>query len=960
MDDNKLALLRNDITEQSIIELLRQNGWFLDHVEKTPEHCLAAVRQDGNVLRIIPKSLQTEELCHEAIKTGNLPLNKISNKIITYDLCLKAVKVNGRLISDIPKEFINKNLCREAVKQNGGSLWSIVTFLGDAYVDEEICRLSVMQKGLVLEHVPKKYYSKELFELAVNQSGLALKYVPENYKSKQLCMTALNNNIRAFLYFPNKLMKDDLCHTAIRADWRNFVALPDKYFTADFIIDFFEHLIKSCEDIDELIKNNTSSINGIAKRIPAQIQSDIRIIRYERLLRARYFKVKAYDKNSGIFRTEEYISYKEFSEDSGLSREEQKTEKQEFASFLEFYKHLDGDTQDANLLDYDFKSENMREYNLDGALIRSDTLIANDLYDDSFYKNAIQLESAPFATTIANEVVEACTLLHESDLDSAEKENTRKIYYISDIHLNHKLIQQFPHHATKAEVISYIKELVRKMIGPLNSEEIEFQAWRKPEDILLIGGDISFNIEVAKIFYQQLSSQWEKSIYVILGNHELWNRGIDFHPVDCEPSVESVVAKYCELFDDTKITLLHNDLLVLSDYGKIILSERHLQDIEPNALLNICLKSNLIILGGLGFSGLCRDFNATHGIYRQTIISLEEDKLHTTRFTNIYNKLRTSIEKECVVVFTHTPKNNWSNTEYNCSWVYVNGHTHRNNYICNDKMTVYSDNQIGYKSKSIGLKHFYLSTTYDVFKYHSDGIYTITREQYLDFNRGMNVNATFNRTNGLIHMLKREGVYCFIFENTNSKTFSLLNGGQIKRLQYPDLNYYYEHMVLYSNAIKQIFSGYNDALKIISNTIKAFGGDGTTHGCIIDIDFLNHIYLNPSDGSICPYIALSIVDKFVYPNIQALLSEQRKDLLDKYLQLMSNNTDGIRYLEGKAEISNVEVTRFVSDTSMYNPSRIMKSLQYLTEANIIRIWSDKIFETGIQKTKRLSATMLSK
>jgi len=36
------------------------------------------------------------------------------------------------------------------------------------------------------------------------------------------------------------------------------------------------------------------------------------------------------------------------------------------------------------------------------------------------------------------------------------------------------------------------------------------------------------------------------------------------------------------------------------------------------------------------------------------------------------------------------------------------------------------------------------------------------------------------------------------------------------------------------------------------------------HACIVDIDFYNYIYLDPVDGSINPYYATSIVNKYLY------------------------------------------------------------------------------------------------
>ena len=64
---------------------------------------------------------------------------------------------------------------------------------------------------------------------------------------------------------------------------------------------------------------------------------------------------------------------------------------------------------------------------------------------------------------------------------------------------------------------------------------------------------------------------------------------------------------------------------------------------------------------------------------------------------------------------------------------------------------------------------------------------------------------------------------------------------------------------------------YSSAQKEIATFIKHIGGQGRIHGCIIDIDFYNHVFLNPLDGKITAYYATSMVDKKVYRNIASLL-----------------------------------------------------------------------------------------
>jgi predicted MPP superfamily phosphohydrolase len=648
-------------------------------------------------------------------------------------------------------------------------------------------------------------------------------------------------------------------------------------------------------------------------------------------LSARFFKVKLFDKETRRFITKEYLCYWE------------EDEIKEFVSFSEFYEYLDADLKNANLHNYDFAGVNLRNFNIEGAYISSDILIEQDLYDDSFYTENILDHNHNIELMISaeNEIVEAGNILHDSDLisNSPLDFSCCRIYYISDIHLNHKLLKVFPSHATKLEVTRYIRWLVKKMVATVTN---------KPYfDYLLIAGDISFNFEISKIFYKEVTNHWNPNkIVAVLGNHELWNFIGDV-PVN---TIDKIVQRYRNMFKGLGIRFLQNDLLTSN--GTIV-SEKRLMSIDPGKLKQICLKSSFVILGGLGYSGLNSYFNATCGIYRETIKSLDEDIEQTKRFESIYKKVEDAIDRDKVIILTHTPKEDWTNENYNKNWIYVNGHTHRNDYSCCEEKTVYSDNQIGYYTGSIGLKHFSLSNNYDIFRYHPDGIYIISREQYLDFNVGVGISATYNRI-GKIHMLKNNNIYCFMFENIKTRKLYLLNGGAINKLEHSDIHYYFERMAYYSDTIRELFSGYNQALKSISNSVKAIGGAGTIHGCIVDIDFYNHLYIDPMDGSISSYYATSIIDKHYYRDIEALLLDKRPDLYDNYKKLLGEMCEGVRLLRGETKVESIEISRFVPETNMYRPSRIIRALQYLTDVNVIRIWNDRVMDIHSEDENRIT------
>lgn len=917
------------ISDRDIISAIQENGWYIDKVEKTPERCLEAVKQNGSTLKLVPKNLRSVALCLEAVKQNASAIKYVSRKIMTDDICIEAVRNNGTIIAYstyIPDEFRTKNLYLEAIKQNGKAL----EYVPDKYKSEGSCKIAIKQNGLALKFVPENILSKELFVLAVEQNGLSLEYVPSKNRSKELCNAAVNNNVLALEHVPNRYKTKKLCNAAVNSSWKAFLYVPESMYTLYNCLEIFERILRECDDLSEISYSDRSCVREIANRLPDDINNDIQIIRLERQLHVREFKRKYFDKEANRFITIEKICYRE------------EDEVKEFDLFVDFYKHLDADLKNANLHEFDFKEVSLADFNIEGAYINSDVLVEQHLYEDSFYAENVKDYDCNTELMISaeNEAVEAIPVRHDMDLvsDATLNDTSRKIYYISDIHLNHKLLKTFPTNATELEVKMYIRQLVKKMIDTATD--------KSDDAYLLIAGDISFNFEISTLFYTELvkymkSKFWSRcQIVVVLGNHELWDfnrRGVANSNL---LTLDEIIQQYRDLFSSLGICFLQNDLLLSN--GTII-SEKQLKSIDQDELKDICLKSPSVILGGLGFSGLNSQFNATQGIYRQTITSLDEDIKQTNKFKFIYNKVKSVLGNDKVIILTHTPKENWSNEDYNRNWIYVNGHTHRNDYCCDEEKSFYSDNQVGYYSTNIGLKHFKLSRVYDIFKYYPDGIYSISREQYLDFNRGVEIKVTFNGT-GIIYMLKNNNVYCFILEKQNTGKIYLLNGGKINNLEHNDINYYFERMAYYSHAIRELFSDYNQALKSISESIKKIGGIGTIHGCIVDIDFFNHIYVNPEDGTVTPYFASSIVDKYIYPNVKSLLLAQRKDLYDNYMKLLDGESEGVKLLKDETKARSFEISTFVPDTYMYRTSRIMKSLQYLTGVNVIRIWNDRIIE----------------
>jgi hypothetical protein len=308
---------------------------------------------------------------------------------------------------------------------------------------------------------------------------------------------------------------------------------------------------------------------------------------------------------------------------------------------------------------------------------------------------------------------------------------------------------------------------------------------------------------------------------------------------------------------------------------------------------------------------------------------------YTKQFEDIYNSTLQLLGDKKVIVLTHTPVDNWTKSEYNPKWIYVNGHTHRNRYVEDEKCTIYSDNQIGYNKNKLALKYFKLDTSVDIFAEYEDGIYEISIEEYTDFYFYKKYRIRFNQNEGKVIMVKRDGLYCFLYKDR------LLNGGRItKKLTSKDA---FDLMAEYSNIIKSVFEKYTKALITVSNEVKRIGGSGIIHGAIVDIDYFNHLYINPSDGKITPYYALSIQTKYVYDNIQSLLKTHNKQLYSNYCKLLSGKTSEITVLPTIATQCERTGT-YDPDTTIYRNSRKLKTIQYLMEDNIIREFDQEIID----------------
>ena len=300
------------------------------------------------------------------------------------------------------------------------------------------------------------------------------------------------------------------------------------------------------------------------------------------------------------------------------------------------------------------------------------------------------------------------------------------------------------------------------------------------------------------------------------------------------------------------------------------------------------------------------------------------------------------------------------------------------------------------------LEHFFKDNSRTNFNSdnYSDGIHEISIDDYWTYLRSVdaqnsNLRPKFSRTEAII-MIKRNG-YLMFLSQSHKGTLNVLNGGSLQKAAFSP-EYYYENIERYADAVMSRFKKYWDALFAISDRLKAITPDkeqlrktqysdyikkakicgikplkfedwyaengynyrfsGNVHGCIIDIDFLNHLYLNPYDGTLVPYSADSMFDKDVYKNTPSLISAKRPEMLEAFTQACTTDNEVTALLVSANDVTHALVDQSgvidkdfvkVYSTDMYAISRRLKPLQSVYDKKLIQVWYDSILQEDIKQ-----------
>lgn len=901
---------KSEQTEEMLIEVCKNDGWALRIASKrliTPRLCEIAVNQNGAALEFVPQKVfdnvkkygrdvdWAKRLYRSAVKTYGNALKFIPEEDIDEDMVRQAImaeKEDGRHyrhpIEYVPDKFKTHDICILSVSISPFSIRNMNENITDY---EELVHIAVGKNGGVLEFINEKYYTEQLVKEAVLSNPMAIQFIPEKYITREMSNYCFEEDYWSFIFIPSQYITEDMCIWIIKNDHFSVFQVEGILASGDYPITFSQFPYK--------MKNKKSVINAI---IDAEKDNVEKLLEWDNRIKK---KISENDTNHTLTdRRGELLRPLNDSIRKYISERIQKSE-------------VEKDKNDKLIvLDNDTSIEDSRKLPESYALI----------------------PEAPKSI-----------ILHDL---SETVHSASRIYYVTDIHIGYQIRDEYNAAVINKRLNNYEASLLKyQMIEQKVSEMLE--GLDKEKGTILVGGDTSNDIELAEIFYNILYKKWKGNIVVILGNHELWDnrsqRSIDEITKDYRNKIKSIDREY----SDSHIYFLENELLVQYKNDQIkIISEAdilHQPEEEMNKILSKC---SLMILGGIGYSGLNIYYNAEHIMYNENM-DLAEDKRRAARFRTLHDKIARCIPDKKVIVLSHTPVFDWmSETECVADWVYINGHTHQNTVKrLENGAVILADNQIGYKPQKWKLNSFLIDCWYDPFESYVDGIYKITSIQYKEFHLGRGIFSKGCSYPGTLFMLKKSGLYMFLLKSVTS--LCLMVGGQRKKLGIDDVNYYYENMDLYGEKIREIIKPYQTAMENLSKEVRRFGGTGYIHGCIVDISYFSHIYVNPYDGKVTPYWALDISGRQVYKDVKTLLLSKEPELAKRYE--LSSEKESFPLLEAAAnkKYSLAKIPKWVMGAEIYSESRIMKSIQYVWQHNIIRIWNDKVFDSKGRKPKKI-------
>lgn len=556
--------------QRGMVELaVKKDGLSLQYVKEKfidQELCDMAFGQNPDAIRFIPEQYISVEQCFFAFRYNNDNFRAVPKKFISSKMCMKAIECNGSLLEFVPEGLVNKEMCITAVKNNGIA----IQFVDDQFMDQEICNIAIkermdafpfipprfMNKVLCtdafnyntdyLQYIPKKYHTASMIATALEKNGSLLKDVDDELKTPELCEIAVGNDIMAVQYVPKGMFSTDLASKALegaisKSDellYDPFSLIPEKYLDDNLILSFYERYHKKPEIIPVHLLSKESLISAV--KINRNIYKYIPAHRRNKELKSALLSTgnRAIDMISKSSMNDE-LYYEAFKYDHKaiMSIPWNHITIEMWCIFLGDYIQVKLDDVmrktnpdylqntiivDALIRHFGFSKE--MEWQNKRVSSNSKNPIMIDPKIFGLFENAYRRESFQYDLSLSDIIEEVPKILlpqvsnnqivHYTNDTTV---NLRKVYYISDIHLEHQIKEVYKNNAGILEDIKpYIEEKIKEMLPPDNDSLQE-------DEYILVAGDVAHSYSLTRLFYNTLLENWKGSVIGVLGNHELWD-----------------------------------------------------------------------------------------------------------------------------------------------------------------------------------------------------------------------------------------------------------------------------------------------------------------------------------------------------------------------------------------------------------------------------------------------------
>lgn len=227
----------------------------------------------------------------------------------------------------------------------------------------------------------------------------------------------------------------------------------------------------------------------------------------------------------------------------------------------------------------------------------------------------------------------------------------------------------------------------------------------------------------------------------------------------------------------------------------------------------------------------------------------------------------------------------------------------------------------------------------ELFHNMPDGIHEISISEDIAFHTVNRIHCD-PRVNkwAAYYVVKNAGCWMFFGERPNTGRLCMLRGAKPLKIEHQDLNYYFQRLPEYVAAVRAAYAPYYAVISQLASEVRALGGSGTIHGCIVDIDFNTHVYLNPFDGTVTAYYADDVSERLVYPNITSAF---RNDNVSKEL-LANGRFPLMNHVVKSKRDALVKVPVIMAGTDVYKPSYVLNGLQSILEHGVVRVWNESI------------------